>query len=424
VGAAEQGRDERVVIIGGGLAGATAAEHLRDAGFTGGVRIVAGEPHIPYIRPPLSKEYLNRSAGRETVFVHEPGWYDERGVTVTEGVRATAIDPVAHTADLDSGETVHWDRLLLATGASPRRLHIPGSEADGILYLRTLEDSERLHDRLADGTRRVVIVGSGWIGLEVAAAARGYGNEVTVLGLEKVPLETVLGAQLGDVFGAAHRERGVTFLLPAGVSAFEEQDGRVTGVVSEGKTLPADVVVVGIGAAPNTALAEAAGLEIDNGVVTDASLRTSAADVYAAGDVANAFHPVLGRHLRNEHWANALNAGRVAGRVLAGEDAVFDDVPYFYTDQYDIGMEYAGYPPLTADARIVVRGDLAAREFIAFWQADDGRVVAGMNVNIWDVNDDIQALIRSERPVDPQRLADPGTPITELADAADPARPS
>ncbi|WP_254431423.1 NAD(P)/FAD-dependent oxidoreductase [Agromyces sp. Marseille-P2726] len=422
MGAAEQGRDERVVIIGGGLAGAKAAEHLREAGFTGSVRIVAGEAHSPYIRPPLSKEYLNRSAGRESVFVHEPRWYDEHGIVVSQGVRATTIDPAAHTAELDSGETVHWDRLLLATGASSRRLRIPGADAEGVLYLRTLEDSERLHDQIADGTKRVVIVGSGWIGLEVAAAARGYGNEVTVLGLEQVPLETVLGAQLGDVFGAAHRERGVRFRLPAGVSSFEVRDGRVTGVVSEDETLPADVVVVGIGAAPNTALAEAAGLEIDNGIVTDASLRTSVADIYAAGDVANAFHPVLGRHLRNEHWANALNGGRVAGRVLAGQDAVFDDVPYFYTDQYDIGMEYAGYPPLTADARVVVRGDLSTREFIAFWQADDGRVVAGMNVNIWDVSDDIQALIRSERPVDPQRLADPEVPITELADAADPAR--
>jgi 3-phenylpropionate/trans-cinnamate dioxygenase ferredoxin reductase component len=424
VGAAEKGRDEQVVIVGGGLAGASAAEHLREAGFTGAVRIVAGEPHTPYIRPPLSKEYLSRSAGRETVFVHEPGWYDEHDIVVTEGIRATAIDPASHTAELDSGETLHWGRLLLATGASPRHLRIPGAEADGILYLRTLEDSERLHDHIADGTKRVVIVGSGWIGLEVAAAARTYGNEVTVLGLERVPLETVLGAQLGDVFGAAHREHGVRFRLPAGASSFEERDGHVTGVVSEGETLPADVVVVGIGAVPNTALAEASGLEVDNGIVTDASLRTSAPDVFAAGDVANPFHPVLGRHLRNEHWANALNAGRVAGRVLAGEDAVFDDVPYFYTDQYDIGMEYAGYPPLTADARVVVRGDLGAREFIAFWQADDGRVVAGMNVNIWDVNDDIQALIRSERPVDPQRLADPGTPIAELADVGDPARSS
>ena len=422
--AAEKGRDERVVIIGGGLAGATAAEHLREAGFTGAVRIVAGEPHAPYIRPPLSKEYLNRSAGRDSVFVHERGWYGEHDVAVTEGVRATAVDPGAHTVELDTGETVHWDRLLLATGASPRHLRIPGAQADGIHYLRTLEDSERLHDAIGDGTKRVVLVGSGWIGLEVAAAARGYGNAVTVLGLERVPLETVLGARLGEVFGALHREHGVHFRLPAGVSSFEERDGRVVGVVSDGETIPADVVVVGIGAVPNTALAEASGIEVENGIVTDASLRTSAADVYAAGDVANAFHPVLGERLRNEHWANALNAGRVAGRVLAGEDVVFDDVPYFYTDQYDLGMEYAGYPTLTADAQVVVRGDLDAREFIAFWQAADGRVVAGMNVNTWDVSDDIQALIRSERPVDPERLTDPDTPISELVDEADPARPA
>ena len=421
---AGKGRDERVVIIGGGLAGASAAEHLRDAGFGGAVRIVAGEAHSPYIRPPLSKEYLARTAGRESVFVHEPGWYHEHGIVVSEGVRATAIDPAAHTAELDSGETVHWDRLLLATGAQPRRLRIPGAGADGVHYLRTIEDSERLHNAFAGGSKRVVIVGSGWIGLEVAAAARGYGNDVTVLGLEHVPLETVLGATLGEVFGAVHREHGVRFVLPAGVSAFEERDGRVVGVVSDGDTLPADIVVVGIGAAPDTALAEASGLELDNGIVTDASLRTSAADVYAAGDVANPFHPVLGRHLRNEHWANALNAGRVAGRVLAGEDAVFDDVPYFYTDQFELGMEYAGYQPLAADARLVVRGDLESREFIAFWQAADGRVVAGMNVNVWDVNDDIQSLIRSARSVEPERLADPKAPIAELGSAAGASPPT
>ena len=413
--AARSANTDRVLIIGGGLAAASAAESLRDAGFDGAVRVIAGEPHAPYIRPPLSKEYLSGRAERESVFVHERAWYDEHGVTLSEGTRATAIDPVARTAELDSGEVVHWDRLLIATGATPRRLRVPGSHADGILTLRTLEDSERLHRELADGSRNVVIVGSGWIGLEVAAAARGYGNEVTVLGLEEVPLATVLGTEIGEVFGSVHREHGVRFRLPASATEFEVRDGHVVGVLADtGERLPADLVVLGVGAVPDTVLAEAAGIDVDNGILTDASLATSAPGVYAAGDVANPFHPVLGRRLRNEHWANALGAGRIAGRVLAGERAVFDAVPYFYTDQFELGMEYAGYPPLTGDARLVFRGDVRGREFIAFWQAADGRVVAGMNVNVWDVSDDIQALIRRGTPVSAERLADPAVPIPEL----------
>jgi 3-phenylpropionate/trans-cinnamate dioxygenase ferredoxin reductase subunit len=406
---------ERVLIIGGGLAAASAAESLRDTGFDGEVRLVAAEAHPPYIRPPLSKEYLSGSAERDSVFVHERNWYDEHAVTLSEGTRAVALDPGGRTVELDSGEAVHWDRLLLATGATPRRLRVPGSQAEGIHTLRSLEDSERLRRELEAGSRDVVIVGSGWIGLEVAAAARTYGNTVTVLGLERVPLASVLGTELGEVFAAVHRGHGVRFRLPASAVEFQEQDGRVTAVVTDtGETLPADVVVVGIGAVPDTALAEAAGLDIENGILTDASLATSAPGVYAAGDVANPVHPVLGRHLRNEHWANALNAGKVAGRVLAGERAVFDAVPYFYTDQFELGMEYAGYPPLTRDARLVFRGDVPGREFIAFWQAADGRVVAGMNVNVWDVSDPIQELIRRAAPVPADRLADPAVPIAEL----------
>ncbi len=419
---AGKARDERVLIIGGGLAGASAAEHLRNAGFEGAVRIVAGEAHSPYIRPPLSKEYLARSAGRESVFVHERGWYDEQRIVVSEGVRATSIDPAAHSAELDSGETVHWDRLLLATGATPRRLHIPGAAADGVHYLRTIEDSERLHDAFADGSRRVVIVGSGWIGLEVAAAASGYGNDVTVLGLEHVPLETRARRHAGR--GVRRRAPRARRAIPApgGGLLFEERDGRVVGVVSEGETLPADVVVVGIGAAPDTALAEASGLEIDNGIVTDASLRTSAADVYAAGDVANAFHPVLGHHLRNEHWANALNAGRVAGRVLAGRRRCSTtsrtSTPTSTTSAWSMPATRRS-PPMRSSS---CGATCTSREFIAFWQADDGRVVAGMNVNVWDVSDDIQSLIRSARPVDPKQLADPGSPIAELGSSADSPR--
>jgi 3-phenylpropionate/trans-cinnamate dioxygenase ferredoxin reductase subunit len=308
---------------------------------------------------------------------------------------------------------VPFDRLLLATGAQPRRLNLAGGDADGIHYLRTLEDSETLKAEFERGDRRVAFVGSGWIGLELAAAARGFGNTVAVIAPEQVPLEGPLGVELGTMFRELHEENGVEFHLETNVTGFATEDGRVAGVETDGGIVRADLVVVGIGAAPDTALAEAAGIEVDNGILTDEHLATSAPDVFAAGDVANPYHPVIRQRMRNEHWANAIAGGKVAAASMAGADAVLDDIPYFYTDQYDLGMEYSGYGPLTRGAEIVYRGDRPGRELIAFW-LNDGRVVAGMNVNVWDVNEDVQALIRSQKRVDPARLADPSIPLTEV----------
>ena len=404
---------QEFVIVGGGLAAATAAETLRNEGFDGAIRLIGAESHHPYIRPPLSKEYLKGDAGRDSVFVQEDGWYDENRIDLMLGRRADGLDAGAHIVELDNGERVHYDRLLLATGASSRRLSIEGAEASGIHYLRTIEDSQALREQIEHGGKRIVVVGSGWIGLEVTAAARGYGNDVTVIGREKVPLSAALGEELGAMFGELHRQHGVTLKLPAGIRSFTTADGRVTGVVTDSETLLADLVVVGVGAVPHVELAQGASLAVDNGILTDERMRTGAPDVYAAGDVANAFHPVVERHLRNEHWANAINGGTAAGKSMLGHGAVFDDIPYFYTDQYDLGMEYSGYPTLTSDAEVVYRGDLESREFVAFWQLD-GRVVAGMNVNVWDVNEDVQALIRSERRVDPDRLRDGSIPIGEV----------
>jgi 3-phenylpropionate/trans-cinnamate dioxygenase ferredoxin reductase subunit len=257
-----------------------------------------------------------------------------------------------------------------------------------------------------------VVIGAGWIGMEVAATARGFGNEVAILERAAVPLAPALGTEMGEVFRGLHLEHGVDLRTSVGVERIVGDD-RAEGVVVDGETLPADLVLVGVGASPNTALAEEAGLDILNGVLTDEALRTSAPDVYAAGDVANAYHPVLQRHLRSEHWANALNAGKVVAKSMLGKPASFDDIPYFYTDQYDLGMELSGYAPLMAGAGIVVRGDLDAREFIAFW-TDDGRIVAGMNVNVWDVNDKVQDLIRSGARIDPDRLRDVDVPLEDL----------
>ena len=396
---------DRFVIVGAGLAGATAAETLREAGFTGSIQLIGSEPHPPYIRPPLSKEYLTGRAERDTIFVHPAEWYSERNIDFESTATVVSLNPEEHLVTLVDDRRFRYDRLLLATGATPRRLSNPGSTADGIHYLRTVEDSERLHKAIADGGRSIVIVGAGWIGLEVAAAARGYGNSVTAIGRETIPLQGPLGDELGRMFQELHEANGVIFRLPSDILSFTEQDGRVTGVVTDVETLEADLVVVGVGAVPNTHLAERAELAIDNGVLVDETMQTSTPDVYAAGDVANAYHPAAQQHMRNEHWANAINGGKVAARSMLGQAAVLDDIPYFYTDQYDLGMEYSGYPPLTRGAEVVYRGNRATREFIAFWLAD-GKVVAGMNVNVWDVNEAVQALIRSDRVVDPARLTD------------------
>jgi 3-phenylpropionate/trans-cinnamate dioxygenase ferredoxin reductase component len=398
--------DQTFVIVGGALAGARAAQGIRAEGFQGRVVIVAAEDHQPYIRPPLSKEYLQGTALRDTVFVHPDAWYAEQHVEVLRGRAASALSPADHTVTLADGELLRYDKLLLATGASPRRYPSPGGALAGVHHLRTLDDSERLRGALAPGTSRVVIVGAGWIGLEVAAAARHYGNTVTVLGRESIPLNQILGDEVGAVFGELHRANGVDLRMSTGVSDLVGKAGTVTGVLLDtGEVVPADVVVVGIGAVPNTGLAADAGLEIDNGIVTDSAFHTTAADVYAVGDVASVFHPVLGHRIRIEHWANAENAGIAAGRSMAGAAVSYDEIPYFYTDQFDLGMEYSGYGDLVADAAVVIRGDLAARRFVAFWLAD-GRVVAGMNVNLWDVNQSVQELIRSRVPVDVVQLAD------------------
>jgi NADPH-dependent 2,4-dienoyl-CoA reductase/sulfur reductase-like enzyme len=401
------------VIVGASLTGAKAAETLREEGFDGTIVLLGEEDERPYERPPLSKGYLLGKDDRSSIFVHEEGWYAENGVDLRLGVRVTALDPGAKQVSLDDGGTVAYDRLLLATGASPRRLNAPGADLDGIMYLRRVGDSERLQAALRRAGQ-VVTVGAGWIGLEVTAAAREAGCEVTVVEPELVALHRQLGPELGAVFTDLHKEHGVVFRFRESVTEFRGSGGKVNGAVtSSGAVLPADLVVVGIGAIPATGLASDAGLDVGNGVIVDAGLHTSAPDVFAAGDVANAYHPLYGRHVRVEHWANALNGGPAAARSMLGQGVSYDAVPYFYSDQYDLGMETAGLPEPDTYDQVVYRGDLAGREFVAFWLSG-GAVVAGMNVNVWDVNDDIQALIRSRRRVAEARLADLDVAIPDL----------
>ena len=402
------------VIAGASLAGAKAAETLRDEGFDGEIVLLGSEPERPYERPPLSKGYLLGNDPRDSVFVHEQGWYAEHGIDLREGTTVTAIDRGTATLALSGAggdSELPYDRLLLATGASPRRLDpssFPGSDREEVLYLRTIADSGRLRSAFQPGTR-VVVAGAGWIGLETTAAARTAECAVTVLEPQPGALHDQLGPELGAVFADLHRAHGVEFRF--GEKAVEFRPGMV--ITSGGAEVPADILVVGIGAAPNDGLAARAGLEIGNGVLTDDALRTSDPNIFAAGDIANSFHPLLGRRVRVEHWANALNGGPAAARSMLGQSVRYDPVPYFYSDQYDLGMECAGLPSPGSYDQILYRGDRAALEFIAFWLSG-GVVIAGMNVNVWDVNDDIQSLIRSARPVDPARLTNPDIPLTDL----------
>ena len=406
------------VIIGASLAGAKAAETLREEGFTGSIVLLGSELELPYERPPLSKSYLLGKADKSSIYVHNEHWYPGHHVDLQLGVTASAIDRGAKRVALASGGSIGYDRLLLTMGAHPRRLDLPGGDLDGVHYLRTAADSEALATALAvppGEETRVVVVGAGWIGLEVAAAAREKGCAVTVLETEPTALHRQLGPELGDFFADLHRSHGVTFRFGETATALHDgQDGRVTGVVtSGGADLPADVVVVAIGAAPNVALAGAAGLDVANGVLVDAGLRTSDPDVFAAGDVANVAHPLLGRRVRVEHWANALNGGPAAARSMLGQPVSYDRVPYYFSDQYDLGMECSGLPEPGFYDQIVYRGERGSAEFIAFW-LQGGCVVAGMNVNVWDVTDGIQALIRAGyagQQADPGRLADPMLPL-------------
>ncbi len=409
-------------VVGASLTGAKAVEELRTAGFTGRLLLIGEETERPYERPPLSKGYLLGSDPREKAYVHEAGWYPANDVELLLGVRATGLDPAAHTLTLEGHDPVRYDKLLLATGSRVRRLDVPGADLPGVRYLRSLPDADTLRAEVSKAAR-VVVVGGGWIGLETAAAARSHGADVVVVEMDRAPLRRVLGDEVAQLFAELHQAHGVTFRFGSGVRQFRSgADGRLAGVVlSDGTELPADVAIVGVGISPATELAADAGLAMDNGVAVDAGLRTSAADVYAAGDVAAVAHRSLGRRIRVEHWSNALNGGKAAAHAMLGEPVVYDRVPYFFSDQYDLGMEYAGWVLPGGYDRVVLRGTPGfdggrTAEFIAFW-VGGGRVLAGMNVNVWDVQDDIQALVRAGwagQPVDPARLADPDVALPDL----------
>ncbi|HEY0948922.1 NAD(P)/FAD-dependent oxidoreductase [Nocardioides sp.] len=379
-----------IVIVGGGLAAATAAATLRESAYDGELVLYAAEPHLPYERPGLSKGYLTGEKDADSLLVHPPAWYAEHDVEVRTGTRVEAIDPGARTVTAGA-ERQAYSRLLLATGATPR--HLPAADESGapVAYLRTREDSERLRSALAPG-RRIAILGGGFLGLEVAAAARTAGADVTVLEALDQPLLRALGPEIGAVFADLHREHGVDLRLGARVTGFDG-DGRWARLTLDGSPdVDADLLVVGIGASPDVALAEAAGLAVDDGIVVDERMRTAHPDVLAAGDVARAYHPALGRSVRVEHWDNAIRQGRVAGHTMADVEDAASDLPYFFTDQYDLGMEYVGSIGPDGYDDVVLHGDVPGRVFRAFWVAG-GTVVAAMHVNDWDASDSLRSAV-------------------------------
>ena len=406
--------EQTFVIVGASLAGAKAAETLRVEGFDGRVVLIGEEAERPYERPMLSKEYLRGDNPAAKLYVHDEGFYADNDIELLTGTRVASLDPGAHEITLADGSRMPYSRLLLSTGATPRRLPLPGAELPGVRYLRAMADSDALRAAIKAASR-VVVIGAGWIGSEVAASARQLGAEVAMVAPEAVPLERVLGPLLGGVYRDLHAEHGVVLHLSTKIEAVVGK-GAAQGVrTTEGDVIEGDLVVVGVGVAPRDELAQYAGLTLDNGIVVDEFLRSSAPDVFAAGDVAATWNPMYNRRIRMEHWANALNQGQTAARNMLSQDSqitAYTKLAYFYSDQYDLGMEYNGY---ASDwDRVVIRGDLTAREFLAFW-LKDGRVLAGMNANVWDQGDGIKALVRSGAVVDADRLADVSIPLADLA---------
>lgn len=399
------------VIVGGGLAAAKAAESLRAESFSGRILVVGAEHHLPYERPPLSKDFLMGQEELDKVFAHPADWYDEYDVDLSLGTTVAGIDPGARKVTTDRGQEIDYDKLLIATGARPRPLAIADESGVPVSYLRTIEDSERLKSQFQPG-RRVAVIGGGWIGLEVAAAARTAGCDVAVLETRELPLVGVLGREVAQVFHDLHQSKGVAMRMHASITALT-RDGDSTVVhLADGFSAQADLVVAGVGVAPNSELAEAARLKTHDGVLVDQTLRTSNHDIFAAGDVANAFHPRLRRHLRVEHWDNAIEQGMAAGRNMLGADEAYDRLPYFYTDQYDLGMEYVGHVGPDGYDEVLISGDVSELVFTALW-IKDGAVTAGMHVNDWDAMDPLRRIVAAGT-VDLAALRDPDVPLREV----------
>ena len=402
---------ETMVIVGASLAGGSAAVTLRQEGFEGKVLLIGAEPQPPYERPPLSKEYLRSESSFEDALVRAPDFYDENGIETRFGVRATRVDSADKAVELDGGERLLYDKLLVATGGSNRRVPIPGIGLEGIYGLRTVVDSERIRAEIAPG-RKAVVVGMGFIGSEVAASLRQSGVEVTVVDRNTVPLRRVLGEEIGRVIEGIHRDHGTQLISKDTVAAFEGVSRVERVTTARGRRIECDFAVVGLGVEPATDLLAGTGVEIDNGIVVDEYCRTNVEGIYAAGDVANHYHPIFGRHIRVEHWKNALKHGPAAAKSMLGDGGPYEEVPWFWSDQYEHNLQYAGFH--TEWDELVVRGSLEERSFVAFYRKD-GRVLAAVAIGRGrDLRRSVP-LIKAQEQVEAAMLRDPDIDLRTLA---------
>jgi 3-phenylpropionate/trans-cinnamate dioxygenase ferredoxin reductase subunit len=401
---------ETFVIVGASLAGGGAAATLRQEGFDGRVILIGAEPQPPYERPPLSKEYLRGESSFEQTLVQSSDFYGENGIETRFGVRASRVDPAKKVIELDGEEGVAYDKLLVATGGRNRRFPVPGLDMEGVYDLRTMADCERIRAEIGPG-RKAVVVGMGFIGSEVAASLRQSGVNVVVVDRNKVPLRRVLGEEVGQVIEVIHRDHEATLIFEDTVAAFKGAD-RVERVVTQGgRRIECDFVVVGLGVEPVTELLADTGAEIDNGIAVDEFCRTGVEGIYAAGDVANHYHPVFERRIRVEHWQNALNQGPAAARNMLGKDEPYDDIPWFWSDQYDFNLQYTGFH--TEWDEVIVRGSMEERNFVAFYRKDE-RVLAAVAVNRGKDLRRSMRLIKAQRPVDATKLQDPDVDLRAL----------
>ena len=399
------------VIVGAGIAGNAAAETLRKQGFEGEVHLVGAEPHRPYDRPPLSKEFLSGSKEQDKLFFKPEDFYAEHSIQLHLGTEATALDPTSKTLTLADGSSLRFDKLLLATGSRVRTLPIPGSELEGIHYLRTIDDSQAIA-RSMNSASRVVIVGAGFIGSEVAAVCKTAGLEVTVLEIQPQPMAHILGEEMGAIYANLHTSRGIDLRLQEGISGIRGSSRAEQVTTDQGNAIDCDFVVIGVGIAPDTALAESAGLEVDRGILVDEHCQTSHPDIYAAGDVANWFHPGLGHRLRVEHWDNALNQGAAAAKSMLGAPEPYSPTLYFWSDQYDLSIQYLGHA--TEWDEIAVRGNPDEEKFTAFY-LKDGLVHGALVVNNFRDIRPTRTLIGQKTPITAASLSDESINLKQLA---------
>lgn len=403
-------KESTLVIVGGGLAGAKAAEGARTSGYQGRIVIAGDEGSAPYERPQLSKTVLRGEADLNSTLVFDGKFYADQAIEVRTGTAVAGVKVNTRQVEFADGSSLGFNSLVFATGAVPRQSEIPGAGLDGVYYLRTAADSMRLQAAIRKAAR-VAVIGGGWIGSEVAASARMMGADVVLIDPGLLPLHRVLGTKVAVVFRQLHYDHGVELRL--GVGAVELRGSRQVEqvVLSDGRIENADVVVIGIGALPRVELAVEAGLQVENGIVVDENLETSVPGIFAAGDIANAWHPHYQRRLRVEHWANARYQGAAAGRNATSHREAYDRLPYFYSDQFDLSLEYVGHAE--SQDEVVVRGDLEGRKCVAMYHRD-GVVTAALTLNVTKVFKDLKAIISSGVPMDLKSLADPDIPFADL----------